>query len=411
MKKVLFYTENHVYGGLERFVTDFMTNAFSVGIQCELLFNATNTRLLSAAREAKIKHLPVKIKSPPQGFQRDSIGSMLFTGIYFSFSPAHALVDAFCLLWNFRLLRKTLKKYRVDFHNLLVVNGGHPGANSCHAAVWAAHSLRYENIVLSILSCPMRRNKWSSAVRLIDNLLDKRTFAAVQRITPNCKTIGTQLISLRGAPSPKVRPVYTGVTPKKVSLHKKETIEINGAGFSRSANDIWIGMPSFLGLPKTQECLINAMHYVSKQNKDVKCIIVGDGPMLSRLKESIEQLGLQEAVFLPGKFIGDIDDVYRFLDFAVFSSSHEGFPYSVLEPMSLGIPVIASAVGGVVEQIEDGVSGYLVLPQDPRELAEKILFLSEHRELWQTIGLNANKKVIEEFTIDIMMQKMSDCFI
>jgi glycosyltransferase involved in cell wall biosynthesis len=86
------------------------------------------------------------------------------------------------------------------------------------------------------------------------------------------------------------------------------------------------------------------------------------------------------------------------LDLLVFSSLSEGVPYSLLEAMSLGVPVVATAVGGLSEIIEDGVTGLLVQPKDPEALAQACLALLNNPWRRQQMATASRQRCASHFS-------------
>ena len=82
----------------------------------------------------------------------------------------------------------------------------------------------------------------------------------------------------------------------------------------------------------------------------------------------------------------DMASFYRGLDLYINTSIHEGIPMTILEALAHGLPVIAPAVGGIVEIIEDGKDGFLIDSRDPCRFAEKCLLLMENCELRKTMA-------------------------
>ena len=114
-------------------------------------------------------------------------------------------------------------------------------------------------------------------------------------------------------------------------------------------------------------------------------VIAGDGPERVSLKSLVRSLGIDEHV----RFLGvrsDMESVYPVFDAFVLCSYSEGFSNAILEAMGMGIPVIASEVGGNIEMVADGVQGYLVPPGDEKALAEKMVRISSDRELARAMG-------------------------
>ena len=99
-------------------------------------------------------------------------------------------------------------------------------------------------------------------------------------------------------------------------------------------------------------------------------VVFGDGPLRDDLTRRIAERGLQGRFVLAG-FRPDLERVLPACDLAVSSSHTEGLPVVVLEEMAAGLPVVATAVGGTPEVVEDGVTGWLVPAADPAALARR----------------------------------------
>ena len=100
-------------------------------------------------------------------------------------------------------------------------------------------------------------------------------------------------------------------------------------------------------------------------------VLFGDGPLRGALESQIEARGLQGRFHLAG-FHSDLDKFYPHLDLLVLPSYTEGLPNVVLEAFAAGVPVVATAVGGTPEAVQDGVNGYLVEPGKADALAGRI---------------------------------------
>jgi glycosyltransferase involved in cell wall biosynthesis len=155
---------------------------------------------------------------------------------------------------------------------------------------------------------------------------------------------------------------------------------------------------------KGQRVLLAAIPQVVERYPDTFFLIVGDiflneDAYRKELLETIKKNGIEERVGLTG-FRRDIRNVMATLDMVVFPSvAPEAFPLSVLEAMSLGKSVIASDTGGVREMIEDGVSGFLVEPNRPEQIAERIIYLLQRQDIAHGIGKNAKERVAQEFSL------------
>lgn len=162
---------------------------------------------------------------------------------------------------------------------------------------------------------------------------------------------------------------------------------------------------------KGQEYLIAAMAEVVKKHPDTSCIFIGNGSLtkkiigrtnrLEELEGLVRVYGLEDQVKFLGKVSqNDLMKAYDACDMLVLPSINEGFGLVISEAMCFGKPVIGSNIGGIPEQIVDGVNGYLFKPMDHIELASCINMLLEHPELRAKMGKAGKKIVNDRFCVD-----------
>ena len=128
-------------------------------------------------------------------------------------------------------------------------------------------------------------------------------------------------------------------------------------------------------------------------------MLFGDGPLREDLARQIAAAGLAGRFVLAG-FRDDLDRFLPHLDLLVLPSYTEGLPNVVLEAFAAGVPVVATAVGGTPEVVEDGVSGWLVPPGDPAALARRILDVLGHEERRRTMGERGRARIRSQFTFE-----------
>ncbi len=164
---------------------------------------------------------------------------------------------------------------------------------------------------------------------------------------------------------------------------------------------------------KGQEFLIKAMASVRQKYDDVTCVFIGNGSLskkligggrsdrLEDLKKLTESLGLKEKVHFLGKVSQeDLMQAYDSCDMVVLPSVNEGFGLVLSEAMCFGKPLIGSNIGGIPEQIIDGVNGYLFRPTDHEELAQYVLSLVEHPEIGKQMGAIGKELVHMRFCVE-----------
>src|SRR5438067_1485219 len=140
-----------------------------------------------------------------------------------------------------------------------------------------------------------------------------------------------------------------------------------------------------------------------------KALVVGDGPERRQLLALTEELRLTDRVIWLGART-DVEAWLAAMDVFVHTSDFEGMPNAVMEAMAMGLPVVASAVDGTRELIEDGVSGYLLPPGDVDAFAERIHGLIEDPEAAHRLGERAHHKVLERFGLSRMIQAYDHLF-
>ncbi|MNP10683.1 N,N'-diacetylbacillosaminyl-diphospho-undecaprenol alpha-1,3-N-acetylgalactosaminyltransferase [compost metagenome] len=143
--------------------------------------------------------------------------------------------------------------------------------------------------------------------------------------------------------------------------------------------------------------------------KDVVCWLIGDGVMRSDLELQTEMLGLKEHIQLLGNR-PDVPQLISNADIVVLPSLQDNLPFSIIESQSLGKPVIASRVGGIVEMIEDGVNGLLVEPGNALDLFEKLLKLVDDTILREKQSREARKHALTIWNDSIMIDQTIDVY-
>ena len=135
--------------------------------------------------------------------------------------------------------------------------------------------------------------------------------------------------------------------------------------------------------------------------KDVRFELAGDGPELSALESLVQRYGLDTSFILKGR-LDNMDTFYSGLDIYLNTSVHEGIPMTILEALSHGLPVIAPAVGGIVEIIADGKEGFLLGSRSPVDFAEKCLILKDNPVERNKMSRAARERAEQAFSAERM---------
>lgn len=148
------------------------------------------------------------------------------------------------------------------------------------------------------------------------------------------------------------------------------------------------------------------LYALRKVQSDLRCLIVGDGPLLSELRSLAKRLCLDDKVrFLGSVTIPRLVELYRNALFLVLPSLVEPFGIVILEALACGTPVIATRVGGPSEIIKHGVNGFLVKPADVDELAKYMSILAENDELRKAMRRNARHTAEKNYDWRLIAKK------
>ena len=166
---------------------------------------------------------------------------------------------------------------------------------------------------------------------------------------------------------------------------------------------------------KGQEVLVKATAILKQRGRLIKALIVGapfpaNAEHLTRLEKMVEELGIENQIIFTGELVNP-RPAYMAMDIlAMTSIQPEPFGGVVSEAMSLGLPVIATDVGGSQEQVVDGVTGLLIAPGDPTALADSIEKLMDNPELRRQMGAAAAERLRNKFSLAEMTRKIEQVF-
>ena len=198
-------------------------------------------------------------------------------------------------------------------------------------------------------------------------------------------------------PRRKIRVVHNGVDAPDSPEPRESLARLRESG-------PLICVVSGLRPGKGIDTLIDALTGVLAGFPQAKLVIAGDGEDRERLRVQAERLGVLDSISM----IGDVEDVYGVLaatDLFVLPSWAESFPYSMLEAMAAGLPIVATDVGGVKEAIEDSVTGLLVSPRRAEPLSNAISQLLGDPATASRLGSAAAARQRERFSLDRMIER------
>ena len=157
---------------------------------------------------------------------------------------------------------------------------------------------------------------------------------------------------------------------------------------------------------KRHDVFLLAARRVLEREPKARFLIVGDGPQRENLERKVKELGLERAVIMTGHRT-DVPALLSITDVScLVSDSAEGVPQTVTQSLAMGKAVIGTNVGGIPELIVDGVTGYLIPPEDPDILADRILALLNDPAKAQAMGRAGRRLIEERYTCEIMVERL-----
>ena len=175
-------------------------------------------------------------------------------------------------------------------------------------------------------------------------------------------------------------------------------------------DDFVVGYLGRLSKEKGLNYLIKAIEELRDEMVPVKLLIVGDGPERHALEQMVKDKELDSCVIFAG-FQADIENWLTTLDVFVLPSLTEGTPMALLEAMAIGVPVIASAVGGVPKVVKDRYNGLLITSGSPQAIQEGIKLLKNNSELKNSLAKTGIDTVKSKHSIDRWCRDVESIYI
>lgn len=379
-KKILFIITKSEMGGAQRFLYEFITHLNPQNYQF-MVAAGGNDQLIEKLREKKIGVIPIK-----------------------NFSNAPGLKNFLTFLEIFKLI----KNFKPDILYLLSSEAGFIG--SIAGGFYRFFSRNKKPKII------YRIGGW--AFKEPRNIFIKKIYLWAEKISAPFKDVIITnsefdrhlAIKNKIIPPNKIITIYNGLDADNLKfLSKKEArIFIESKIKHPLNNSVLIGTIANLYKNKGLDYLILAIARISNDHK-LNFIIIGDGPEKNDLGKSIKKQGLEKRAFL----IGRVPDAYQYLkafNLFVLPSVKEGQPWTILEAMAAGVPIVATNIAGIPEMIENEKSGLLVEPADPEALSLAIEKMLTHPSLAHETAQNALKTIKEKFKIETMVHQNESLF-
>jgi glycosyltransferase involved in cell wall biosynthesis len=228
----------------------------------------------------------------------------------------------------------------------------------------------------------------------------------VSRVIANCDAIRRDLLETGLLTDDRVTVVPNGIDASRVRRGGGAAVR-DELGIGRDAPVV--AVIGRLGPDKGHRVAIKAFAELSRERSGARMLVVGAGHLAGDLERFADQVSPGGGVV----FLGHRDDVPAVLDAAdvvLVTSFREGMPHVVLEAMAAGTPVVATAVAGIPEMIEDGVGGILVPAGSHTAAAEAVGRVLDDRALAGRLAAAAARRVEEDFGLGMMVDRVERCF-
>lgn len=349
MPKLLVFTEAYARGGGNRYMVD-VTNALAPTFDDIVL--ATNPGGLFAEDVARIgsgyTSQTVAIVTRGQLARRLNMGPPVLRKLALAalilLEPAFMLINVIGFI---RLLR------RLRPHYVLSCNGGYPAAEATLALVMTARLCRIP-CVLTIVSMPSDRRWYMLAY---DWLVDHLVWHTADAVVVNADLIAKALVARRGARPATLAVLHNGIEDQPLMARHAQP------------DAIVLGCVARLDRMKGVMVLLDAFALLAGRFPQLRLVYVGSGDSDDDMRRRTGELGLDSRVDYLGHYSGDIATLLAGFDVFVFPSLWEGFPYSIVEAMRSGMPIVSTDVGGIPEAITTDQNGILVDPGSASALA------------------------------------------
>jgi glycosyltransferase involved in cell wall biosynthesis len=216
-------------------------------------------------------------------------------------------------------------------------------------------------------------------------------------IAPSADSLALARDALGGfRPGTRTHVVYNGMDVERIASRAAEPAP-DGLGRGVVPR---VGMVGNLDARKNPALLVEALAAVRAAVPEVRCLLIGafpDPAYEAAVRSRVASLGLDAAVEVTG-FLPNPFPVVARLTVLAHPARRDPFPLALLEGMALGRPIVASAVGGIPEMIEDGVSGVLVPPDDAAALARALVALLGDPARRERLGAAARARLATRFS-------------
>lgn len=230
--------------------------------------------------------------------------------------------------------------------------------------------------------------------------VQRKANAYVDCIVANSRAVAEFAVNQEGASPSLFRVIPNGVRAEQFEQHGDPHI-------TRQHHHLpWtkhiVGFVANFSPVKDHALFLETAGELLSRRDDIHFLMVGSGPLQEQIERRIAQKGWIDH-FARTATLGELSELYAVMGVSVNFSKVEGFPNALMESMAVGVPVVAPAVGGIPELIEDRVTGRLIASREPRDFADAIDWALDRPEESRPMAERGKAYVKTHFSLDRMV--------
>ena len=216
-------------------------------------------------------------------------------------------------------------------------------------------------------------------------LLDRLTSPCVDLWISNSEAGKKVAIKREKFTAAKIKVIHNGINLGIYRRVAKDKIIKLKQKYGITENDIVVGEVANLREMKGHKDVINAIPIIIQQYPNIRFFFAGKDASDGEIERYAKAKGVDKYIVFAG-YCDNIPEILSIFDIFILPSLWEGLPTSIIEAMAIGLPIIASNVGGLPELIDDGENGILIEPRSPQQLASSILYLLKNKDVAGLMG-------------------------
>lgn len=232
--------------------------------------------------------------------------------------------------------------------------------------------------------------------------VDRLALGRMRQVVLVSESMKTQVPEAIGR-SPKAAVIPNGLDARRILADAEAALSENIQVFAKTHSPLLLGVGR-LAREKGFDCLISAFPEVKRSFPAAGLLLIGEGSQRAALERKIHELGLDEAVMMPG-YVGNVPSIMKRSDVLCMPSFTEGLPITLLEAMTVGLPIVASDVGEISEVLGAGKGGRVIRAETPGSLAEEVISVLKESQQTADRAQWSRRRIERDFSSHAMAAK------